>query len=280
MPKPQGIYANIIGYPGLNLEAMEYIDPKLQPYHADAIQRICQSSYGPTSSGGSRTAGSEGALEQVDACRSRDDVAAARRTECGWRDAVSHSSSIVKRYGAVAALAGVDLAVRHGELLTILGPSGSGKTTLLKIVAGFETARRRHGAAVDGATSPIAPPAKRGIGMVFQNYALFPHMTVARERRVPARDAAACARAEIERARRRGARAGRPAGLRRRAAARSCRAASSSAWRSRAPSCSSRELLLLDEPFGALDRKLREQMQLEVKRPAAPARHHRALRHA
>ena len=78
---------------------------------------------------------------------------------------------IVRRFGLVTALAGIDLAVRKGEMLTILGPSGSGKTTLLKVVAGFETPD--EGDVLLGTrTITFATPAKRDIGMVFQNYAL------------------------------------------------------------------------------------------------------------
>ena len=85
---------------------------------------------------------------------------------------------IGKKFGDVRALDNVSLAVERGELLTILGPSGSGKTTLLRIVAGFETP---DGGSVniDGVDIAALPPAKRDIGMVFQNYALYPHKTVA-----------------------------------------------------------------------------------------------------
>jgi ABC-type Fe3+/spermidine/putrescine transport system ATPase subunit len=85
-------------------------------------------------------------------------------------------SGIVRRFGDVAALAGVDLAVHPGELVTILGPSGSGKTTLLKIIAGSSCPTRD--VRLKGEDITFATPAKRGIGMVFQNYALFPHLTV------------------------------------------------------------------------------------------------------
>ncbi|MFI5034476.1 MAG: ABC transporter ATP-binding protein, partial [Reyranellales bacterium] len=84
---------------------------------------------------------------------------------------------LVKRFGEVVALDGVSLDIASGELLTILGPSGSGKTTLLKVVAGFETPDGGV-VTVDGVDITATPPAKRDIGMVFQNYALFPHLTV------------------------------------------------------------------------------------------------------
>src|SRR5438094_848543 len=83
-----------------------------------------------------------------------------------------------KSFGKVAALADVTLGVSAGEFVTILGPSGSGKTTLLKVIAGFETADAGR-ILVDGSEVTDLDPAQRKIGMVFQNYALFPHMSVA-----------------------------------------------------------------------------------------------------
>jgi putative spermidine/putrescine transport system ATP-binding protein len=172
-------------------------------------------------------------------------------------------SSLVRRFGPVTALGGVDLLVRRGELLTILGPSGSGKTTLLKAIAGFETpdAGSIH---LAGRDITSMPPAKRGIGMVFQNYALFPHMTVAENIGFPL---------EMRRV---------PKGERQRRVDEALQLVDLAGYGARLPRQLSGgqqqrvalaravvfrpSLLLLDEPFGALDRKLREQMQLEVKR--------------
>src|SRR3977135_1671373 len=84
-----------------------------------------------------------------------------------------------KRFGHVEARSEVILSVAAGEFVTILGPSGSGKTTLLKVIAGFEIADRGR-VLIDQADITDLDPAQRNIGMVFQNYALFPHMSVAR----------------------------------------------------------------------------------------------------
>ena len=168
-----------------------------------------------------------------------------------------------KRFGDVVALDHVSLNVAQGELLTILGPSGSGKTTLLKVVAGFETP--------DGGTVKVGgtdisslPPAKRDIGMVFQNYALFPHLSVKANVAFPlemrnvarseidSRVAEALAMVELQ-----GYEARLPKQL---SGGQQQRVALARAI------VFNPRLLLLDEPFGALDRKLRETMQLEVRR--------------
>ena len=172
-------------------------------------------------------------------------------------------AGIHKRYGAVRALADVSLTVAAGEFLTILGPSGSGKTTLLKVVAGFETPDEGD-VRVGGRDVTDLDPAQRNIGMVFQNYALFPHLTVERNvafplemRRTPkaelrTRVAEALALVELTGFEHRLPRQLSGGQQQRVALARAI------VFRP--------TLLLLDEPFGALDRKLRESMQLEVRR--------------
>ena len=181
----------------------------------------------------------------------------------GARTAELSVEGVTKRFGEVVALDDVSLAVAEGELLTILGPSGSGKTTLLKVVAGFETPDAGT-VRVDGVEITALPPARRDIGMVFQNYALFPHLTVKGNVAFPL-EMRNVARAEIER------RVGEALALVELAGyeARLPRQLSGGQQQrvalARAIVFNPR-LLLLDEPFGALDRKLRETMQLEVRR--------------
>jgi ABC-type Fe3+/spermidine/putrescine transport system ATPase subunit len=87
-------------------------------------------------------------------------------------------AGIVKRYGDVTAVDGVDLQIRRGEFFTLLGPSGSGKTTCLRLIAGFE--RPDAGTVrLAGRDVTALPPAQRDVNTVFQDYALFPHMSVA-----------------------------------------------------------------------------------------------------
>ncbi len=169
---------------------------------------------------------------------------------------------IRKSYGPVEVLHGLDLEARPGELLTLLGPSGSGKTTLLKAVAGFEALDAGR-VALAGKDISALPASRRGIGMVFQNYALFPHMTVAGNVAFPL-EMRRMSRANI---------AGRVA-----AALALVNLGDFAERLPRQLSGGQQQrvalaravvfeplLLLLDEPFGALDRKLREAMQLEVR---------------
>lgn len=93
-------------------------------------------------------------------------------------DAVLKLEGIEKRFGSVTAVDRVDLAVGAGEFFSLLGPSGSGKTTLLRIIAGLETPDRGR-VVIAGRDVTLLPPYERGIGMVFQDFLLFPHKTVA-----------------------------------------------------------------------------------------------------
>jgi putative spermidine/putrescine transport system ATP-binding protein len=168
-----------------------------------------------------------------------------------------------KSYGQVAAVAGVDLEIAAGEFFTMLGPSGSGKTTLLRLIAGFE---RPDTGSVELAGRDVTrqPPYARDVNTVFQDYALFPHMTVAenvgyglRVRRVPRPEQRRRAEAALEMVRLPGLSDRKPVQL-------------SGGQRQRVALAraivNEPEVLLLDEPLGALDLKLRQEMQLELKR--------------
>ncbi|TIY00972.1 MAG: ABC transporter ATP-binding protein, partial [Mesorhizobium sp.] len=86
--------------------------------------------------------------------------------------------NVKKAFGPVEVLKGINLEVTDGEFVVFVGPSGCGKSTLLRVIAGLEDSTSGR-VVIDGADVSATPPAKRGIAMVFQNYALYPHMTVA-----------------------------------------------------------------------------------------------------
>ncbi len=169
--------------------------------------------------------------------------------------------ALTKQFGEVAAVAGVDLEVQEGEFVTLLGPSGSGKTTTLRMIAGF-TAQTSGTIEVGGEDMSHVPPHKRDVGMVFQNYALFPHMTAAQNIAFPlemrgakkpeikdrVRDALQLVKLPYH-----GDRYPRQlsGGQQQRIAL-----ARAVVFKPR--------LLLMDEPLGALDKKLREALQLEI----------------
>src|SRR5712692_7660498 len=171
--------------------------------------------------------------------------------------------NIKKNYGAVAAVAGIDLVVKEGEFFTLLGPSGSGKTTLLRLIAGFE---RPDSGRIElgGRDVTSVPPHLRDTNTVFQDYALFPHMTVAqnigyglRIKGVPTAER----RQRVERA----LRMVRLVGLDQRRPNQLSGGQRQRVALARAV-INEPEVLLLDEPLGALDLKLRQEMQLELKR--------------
>jgi len=167
-----------------------------------------------------------------------------------------------KTFGSVVAVDSVDLDIADGEFLTLLGPSGSGKTTVLRMIAGFELP---SGGSIELAGADVSklPPFQRDVNTVFQDYALFPHLTVAQnveyglkvkgvaksERRERARQALASVRLDDYGTR-------KPAEM---SGGQRQRVALARALVNRP------KVLLLDEPLGALDLKLREQMQVELK---------------
>ena len=171
--------------------------------------------------------------------------------------------ALAKRYGATVALDGVSLSIEDGEFFTLLGPSGCGKTTTLRSVAGFVTPDQGD-VVIRGARLNDVPPHRRRVGMVFQHYALFPHRTVAQNVAFGLRMQGA-ARAEI------GGRVDEALALvqlvgygsrypRQLSGGEQQRVALARALVTR-PS-----VLLLDEPLGALDKKLRDHMQVELRR--------------
>jgi putative spermidine/putrescine transport system ATP-binding protein len=171
-------------------------------------------------------------------------------------------TGVRKQYPGVAAVAGVDLSVAPGEFFTLLGPSGSGKTTLLRIIAGFE--RPDTGRVLLGETDVTdRPPYRRDVNTVFQDYALFPHMSVADNvgyglavRRVPRAQRRRKVAEALAMVRLADVGHRRPTQL-------------SGGQRQRVALAraivNAPALLLLDEPLGALDLKLRQQMQVFLK---------------
>jgi putative spermidine/putrescine transport system ATP-binding protein len=172
-------------------------------------------------------------------------------------------SGAEKAFGSATVLGGVDLGVDRGEFVSLLGPSGCGKTTLLRIVAGLLTADRGR-VTLDGEDITVRPPHRRDVGVVFQNYALFPHLTVAenvafglKARRSGAAETQAAVARFLELVHLSDF-AGRS--VRALSGGQQQRVAVARALAVRP------KLLLLDEPFSALDRKLRETMQIELRR--------------
>ncbi len=166
-----------------------------------------------------------------------------------------------KSFGDVAAVAGVDLEVNQGEFVTLLGPSGSGKTTTLRMIAGF-TVQSGGTIEIDGTDVGRVPPHKRDVGMVFQNYALFPHMTAGENIAFPLQ-MRKLPRAEISRRVDDALRlvkldAYGPRYPRQMSGGQQQRIALARAVVFKPA------LLLMDEPLGALDKKLREALQLEI----------------
>src|SRR2546429_4794816 len=172
-------------------------------------------------------------------------------------------TGVRRMYGQLAAVGGVDLEVAEGEFFTMLGPSGSGKTTLLRLIAGFE---RPDAGSVELAGVDVTrePPYARNVNTVFQDYALFPHMDVLenveyglRVARVAKAERRRRAEAALDMVHLAGLGGRKPVQL-------------SGGQRQRVALAraivNEPEVLLLDEPLGALDLKLRQEMQIELKR--------------
>jgi spermidine/putrescine ABC transporter ATP-binding subunit len=172
-------------------------------------------------------------------------------------------TDLEKKFERVNAVDGVSLDIRSGEFLTLLGPSGSGKTTTLMMIAGFEVPTAGD-IAIDGTSVVAMPPYRRNIGMVFQNYALFPHLDVAGNigyglkvrgtaaPEIARRVAAALALVQLD------GYAGR--GVQQLSGGEQQRVALARAL------IIEPDVLLMDEPLGALDRQLRKTVQLELRR--------------
>jgi spermidine/putrescine ABC transporter ATP-binding subunit len=170
---------------------------------------------------------------------------------------------LTKRFDDILAVDDISIQISGGEFLTLLGPSGSGKTTTLMMIAGLQAPTSGE-IFVDGKPLAGLPPYRRGFGMVFQSYALFPHMTVAenvgfplRMRSVPSRNIVSKVREVLELVHLPGYGDRYPRQL---SGGQQQRVALARALVFNPP------VLLMDEPLGALDRKLREEMQLEIKR--------------
>lgn len=183
-------------------------------------------------------------------------------TQTGQSDAFVEFERVQKSYdGETLVVKDLNLSLPKGEFLTMLGPSGSGKTTCLMMLAGFETAT--HGdIRLDGVSINHIPPHKRGIGMVFQNYALFPHMTIAENLSFPL-EVRKMGKSERE------AKVNRALDMVEMGAFGGRRPAQLSGGQQQRVALARAlvfepELVLMDEPLGALDKQLREKMQFEI----------------
>ena len=171
-------------------------------------------------------------------------------------------SKVAKSFGDVKAVDGVDLEIADGEFFAMLGPSGSGKTTVLRLIAGFELPDSGL-IEIDGVDVSQTPPFNRDVNTVFQDYALFPHMTVLdnveyglKVKKVAKEERQVRARKALQRVKLEGYEARKPAQL-------------SGGQRQRVALAralvNEPKVLLLDEPLGALDLQLRHEMQVELK---------------
>ncbi|MGY4230155.1 putative spermidine/putrescine transport system ATP-binding protein [Bradyrhizobium sp. USDA 4503] len=193
----------------------------------------------------------------------RGDTVEGRGSMPGMNNAFVKFSDVQKTYdGETLVVKNLNLDIARGEFLTMLGPSGSGKTTTLMMLAGFEAPTRGR-ILLEGRSIDNMPPHKRDIGMVFQNYALFPHMTVEENLAFPLK-VRKLSKAEIE------AKIRRALDMVRLGAYGKRRPGQLSGGQQQRVALARAlvfdpKLVLMDEPLGALDKQLREHMQLEIK---------------
>lgn len=171
-------------------------------------------------------------------------------------------ASLVKRHGATLAVDHVSLTVQRGEFFSLLGPSGAGKTSVLRMIAGFETPDEGT-IRIDGRSMEAVPPNRRPVNLVFQSYALFPHLTVAENvgfgpkmQGVPRGEITSRIRAALDLVKLSSKEERLPAQL---SGGEQQRVALARALVNRPA------VLLLDEPLSALDQQLRQEMQVELK---------------
>jgi spermidine/putrescine ABC transporter ATP-binding subunit len=177
-------------------------------------------------------------------------------------DSIIELSNVSKHFGDVRAVDGVSFAIRRGEFFSLLGPSGCGKTTLLRILAGFEHPSSGD-VLIDGRSVVGVPPHSRPTNMVFQSYAIFPHLNV-RENIAYGLRKLRLSRQELQHQVDRALDLIKLPGYGERAAHQLSGGQRQRVALARALVCRPK-VLLLDEPLGALDKKLREEMQLELR---------------
>ena len=202
-------------------------------------------------------------MSGAQAAASTSSQAPEQRPAAGPQDSVVVLEGVVKRFGQVVAVDHLDLSIRRGEFFSMLGPSGCGKTTTLRMIGGFETPSEGV-VRLDGRDVTDLPPYRRDVNTVFQSYGLFPHLSVSdnvafglRRRKVPREEADRRVQEALEMVSLGGFSRRRPAQL---SGGQQQRVALARSLVNRP------QVLLLDEPLGALDVKLRKQMQLELKR--------------
>ena len=194
--------------------------------------------------------------------KAADEATAPHTSRAKSNDVAVRFNSVTKRFGEIVALHELSLAIKRGEFMTLLGPSGCGKTTLLNLVAGFFSTDAGE-ILIDGERVNDVPTFERGIGMMFQNYALFPHMTVAnniayglKARHLSKTEIDSRVREVLALVKLTGLESRKPRQL---SGGQQQRVALARAL------VINPKVLLLDEPFSALDKNLRASMQMELR---------------